>query len=326
MAQKFAFVNNKGGSAKTTTVVNLAGALHVRYPDKKILIFEVDGQGNATRSFNLNPKDYKISAENIYLGLNSADEAIIKNVADNIDLIPGNDDLNFLEFDKMQEAEETLPNSTVQVTDVLKDQLKKKIQNTANLRKSDILNLIDTAFSANNVQTLIKRAQSFPSKNYFNMLSGKIDKINEEYDYIFFDTPPELKAVTSSVLAVCDKVIIPYEPDSYSVDGIKNIIERIHTVKKEYNPKLEIGGLLASKFKNTNVHRDTVLLITDFANTVGLPFFSTRIPATVAFPNSITSYGKPATLAKKIGKQRQKFVNYYFMLLDEMIDKKILTV
>lgn len=328
MAQKLAFVNNKGGSAKTTTAVNLAGAIHVRYPEKKILIFEVDGQGNATRSFGKNPNKYNPSAENVYLGTAPAEKAVVTGIVPNIDLIPGNNDLNFLEFDKMQEAEDELPKSTEKTVNTLKDDLKKKIIAASKLSKSELLNLIDSSFSKEKVDSLVKKEQFFPSKNYFNMLKDQITDIDKKYDFIIFDTPPELKAVTSSVLAVADKVIIPYEPDSYSVDGIQNIIKRIRTIQKDYNNNLEIGGLLATKYRNNvNVHRDTVLLVTDFANKIGIPFFSTRIPHTVSFINAITLYSKPATLSyDRASAQKKKFIKYYFDLLDEMIQKGVITV
>lgn len=327
MAQKLAFVNNKGGSAKTTTVVNLAGALHVRYPSKKILIFEVDGQGNASRSFGINSNDFDQAAEDIFLGNISANHAIVKNVAPNIDLIPGNEDLNFLEFDQMQEAEDDLPRITKQIVNTLKKQFIDKILNANQLSRNDLVNLVNLTFSDKNVDSLVKKAQFFPSKNYFTMLNKKIDELDKEYDYIFFDTPPEIKAVTSSVLAVSDKVIIPYEPDSFSIDGVQNIIKRIKVVKDEYNPKLEIGGLLAVKYrKPVTLHNNTVLALNDFANTHGIPFFSTRIPFTIAFTNSITLYKKPATLADHIGKQKKVFVEYFFKLLDEMIEKNVINV
>ena len=44
MAKKIALVNNKGGSSKTTTAVNIAGAYATKYPEKKILIAETDGK------------------------------------------------------------------------------------------------------------------------------------------------------------------------------------------------------------------------------------------------------------------------------------------
>ena len=311
MAQKIAFVNNKGGSAKTTTTVNLAGALHVKFPSKKILIFESDGQGNATRSFGLNPNDIKYSAEDVFLGDKKAEEVIQKDVAPNIDLIAGNDDLNFLEFDKMQEAEDALDEMTEDVVSVLLESFKNQISSHREVTLKDIYRMADNTFSEKNVSKLVTNSQYSPSKNYFNMLSGKIDKIDKEYDYIFFDTPPEIKAVTSSVLAVANKVIIPYEPDTYSIDGIKNIIKRIQKVKSEYNDGLEIGGLLATKYRSsTTVHQSTVLMVTDLANTIGIPFFSTRIPHTVEFIKSVTLHRKPATLGyESAGSRKKRFIN-----------------
>lgn len=307
MAQKLAFINNKGGSAKTTTCVNLAGCVHVKSPESKILIVEGDGQGNATRSFNIDPNSNKIvnSIYDVFMGDIAAEDAIYPNVYKNIDLLPANSNMNFIEFDKMKQFED-------EYADNIADIIQYLIKNDVDLE----------AVTKDQLRAVVPNVDS-PTRDYFNMLDGKIDKLDETYDYIFFDTPPELKAVTSSIIAITDKVIIPYEPDPYSIDGVKNILERVSVIQEQYNKDLKIGGLLATKYKkNTKLHADVTLAITDFANMSNIPFFSTKIPNTIRFASSTAYRGLPATLSN----HANALIDTYFQLLDEMLAKKVITI
>lgn len=306
MAQKLAFVNNKGGSAKTTTTVNLAGAIHKRRPSSKILIVEGDAQGNAIRSFGIDPNNSEVIVNSIYdvfMGDITPEEAIYKKIYDGIDILPANNNMNFIEFDKMDQFEDDYREGMLSVIRELYKQ--------------------DVAINALNDTQLLEAMPNVPSptKNYFNMLDGKFDNLDKEYDYIFFDTPPELKAVTSSIIAISDTVVIPYEPDVYSLDGVKNILDRISVIENDYNPDLKIGGLLATKFKkNTKVHSDVILGVVSFANSKGIPFFSVKIPNTIRFASATAYHGVPATLSKK----SNELIDTYFDLLDEMVQRNVI--
>ena len=90
MAKIITVCNQKGGTGKTTTTVNLSAALAEL--SKKILVVDMDPQGNATSGFGVNKNEIKNSAYEILLNKVSASQAIIKNVLPNLDLIPCNID------------------------------------------------------------------------------------------------------------------------------------------------------------------------------------------------------------------------------------------
>lgn len=307
MAKKIGLVNNKGGSTKTTTSVNIAGGILKFKPEARILLVDDDGQGNATRSFKLQPNKMKETIYNVFMGEKEVEEVIIKDVYEGIDMIPANAEMNFFEFDKMKIYEDELAAKTFDLVKMLDE----KNVDIKSLTLSDWESLVNN--------------ESSMTENYFNLLNGKFDSLEDEYDYIIFDTPPEIKSVTSSILSICDSVIIPFEPDLYSVEGIVNIVDRIEIIKEKYNPKLTIAGLLAVKVNaRTNIHNEVQAKVFRYASLNDIPFFGTFIPSTIKFASSTIYSGLPATLSNTKKAKTDKMTQSYFDLVEEMILKNVI--
>lgn len=88
MAKTVAVLNQKGGVGKTTTAVNLAACVGAK--GKKVLLVDIDPQGNSTSGFGIDKRAIKVSSYDVLVGNNKAKEAVIKTEFQGVDLIVSN--------------------------------------------------------------------------------------------------------------------------------------------------------------------------------------------------------------------------------------------
>ncbi|MEA4807468.1 AAA family ATPase, partial [Acetobacterium wieringae] len=74
------------------------------------------------------------------------------------------------------------------------------------------------------------------------VLKQYIDTLRKQYDYVLLDCMPSLGMLTVNALAAADSVIIPVQAQYLPVKGLEQLLQTIHKVRKQINPKLKIDG------------------------------------------------------------------------------------
>lgn len=97
MGKIFSLANQKGGVGKTTTTINLGAFLADL--GKKVLIVDIDPQGNAGSGLGLDVMKLKPTIYEVLLGRADLKSALKKSEVENLDILPSNINLSGLEID-----------------------------------------------------------------------------------------------------------------------------------------------------------------------------------------------------------------------------------
>ena len=119
------------------------------------------------------------------------------------------------------------------------------------------------------------------------LLRDQLQKVERDYDYIIIDTPPALGLLTVNAYVAAQGLIIPMAPEILSLLGIAQIRDTIETVRRYYNPDLEVLGILLNRFSwRLVLNREVEEMAQDIASSLGTKVFQTKIHTGVAVAES----------------------------------------
>ena len=72
--------------------------------------------------------------------------------------------------------------------------------------------------------------------------------IRQNYDFIFIDCPPSLGLVTTNALCAADTLLVPIQCEYYALEGLSQLMNTVRRVKRQYNDKIDIEGVLLTMY------------------------------------------------------------------------------
>ena len=228
-----AVANQKGGVGKTTTAINLATALSA--VGKRVLIVDLDPQGNASTGLGVRRSMIRNSSYDVLFGDAAVEDAAVKTKVPRLSIVPSSVHLSGAEIELV---------------------------------------------TAHNREYRLKDALRRP-------LMGK----EGPYDYVILDCPPSLNLLTLNALVAVDSVIVPLQCEFYALEGLSHLTKTVERVRKQFNPRLDIHGVVLTMYDQRN--NLTAMVERDVRQFFGEKVYKTVIPRNVRLSEA-PSFGLPA--------------------------------
>lgn len=186
-ATVIACVNQKGGTGKTTTCVNLGIGLAME--GKKVLLVDFDPQASLTIGLGYpQPEDLPVTVTDM-----------MKKVVEDAAISPGEGILHH------EEGIDLMP-SSIELSGM----------------EVSLVNAISR-------ETVLKEY---------------LESVKWEYDFILLDCSPSLGMLTINAMAAADTLLIPVQASYLPAKGLEQLLQTVHKVRRQINPKLKIEGIL----------------------------------------------------------------------------------
>ena len=122
-------------------------------------------------------------------------------------------------------------------------------------------------------------------ESYFNtqkarehILSKALKDVEDDYDFVVMDTPPNLGIYMINALTAANGVIIPIKAEQYAIDGLSLLIDTVNEVIEVLNDKLKIYGVALNVYDTRNsLDKDVMNVLPEVGKQKGFSVFKTPI-------------------------------------------------
>ncbi|MCJ7739477.1 MAG: ParA family protein [Anaerolineae bacterium] len=241
-----AITNQKGGTGKTTTTINLGGALGEM--GRRVLIIDLDPQANATLHCGLMPEEQE---DTVWTALQQAGRTEVERLDDG--------DLRSL-LDSLWDTQSFNPSLLPIV----------KAPN------NNPFDLVPCNLELSEVDIVLASAVSRERR-----LATVLASVQSEYDYVLIDCPPHLGILTLNALTAADAVIIPLETAFFASKGMNQIFRVLLQVKQTLNYRLNVLGVLITRVDRRTTHSIQIATEARRALEKQVNVFETEVPVNV---------------------------------------------
>ena len=213
-----AVANQKGGCAKTTTAVNLAAALakgnpKFKVPPAKVLLIDLDPQGNCATSFGVEKKKIKKTAYDL----------LVNDSGEELPLM------------------EEYIISPQELTESMQKAWSKRNENSNRIPEDlaiDNLWLLPSDIHLSGAEIELSHRIGRETR-----LREALAPIIDQFDHIIIDTPPSLGLLSINALCAANWVFIPVQAEYYALEGFSMLMNSVKMIQKRINRNLKIFGV-----------------------------------------------------------------------------------
>lgn len=137
-----------------------------------------------------------------------------------------------------------------------------------------------------------------------------VDVLQEDdaYDYCIIDCHPYFGVTTQAAMLAADEVIIPLRLDTFSTDGMREILKQMGNMR-ELNPDLRVAGILGTQYMNTPEEQDAYRFLLEES---GLPMFRRLIRMSPPVMRSVSQHRSLLSLSPRSGAA----IDYRFAVME----------
>jgi chromosome partitioning protein len=114
-------------------------------------------------------------------------------------------------------------------------------------------------------------------------LRDALEKLTDEYDRIYIDTPPNFNFYSKSALIAADTVLVPFDCDSFARQSLYELMSNVEELQEDHNPDLEVEGIVINQF-NAQARLPSELVAELMAE--GFPVLQTYLTSSVKMRES----------------------------------------